>query len=87
MVPLLRAALARQPIAAVRGSRQPNAEHAGPEPRAAFDQCRARLPRDHVTALPRPGQHPGNVWSLHGYHERLARLGRNEQDGIAGNSS
>ena len=29
--------------------------------------------------LPRPCQHPGNVWSLHGYHEGLTRLGRHEQ--------
>jgi tetratricopeptide (TPR) repeat protein len=27
-------------------------------------------------SLPRPCQHPGNVWSLHGYHECLTRLGR-----------
>ncbi|MGW0812066.1 hypothetical protein ACWD00_02215 [Streptomyces viridiviolaceus] len=26
--------------------------------------------------LPRPLQHPGNVWSLHGLHECLLRLGR-----------
>ncbi|MFE0873171.1 hypothetical protein [Streptomyces rochei] len=26
--------------------------------------------------LPRPLQHPGNVWSLHGLHECLVRLGR-----------
>ncbi|BBY60811.1 tetratricopeptide repeat protein [Mycolicibacterium sarraceniae] len=26
--------------------------------------------------LNRPCQHPGNVWSLHGYHECLQRLGR-----------
>jgi tetratricopeptide (TPR) repeat protein len=26
--------------------------------------------------LPRACQHPGNVWSLHGYHECLTRLGR-----------
>jgi tetratricopeptide (TPR) repeat protein len=26
--------------------------------------------------LPRACQHPGNVWSLHGYHECLMRLGR-----------
>ncbi|SBS78495.1 Tetratricopeptide TPR_1 repeat-containing protein [uncultured Mycobacterium sp.] len=26
--------------------------------------------------LSRPCQHPGNVWSLHGYHECLQRLGR-----------
>ncbi|MFD3522613.1 hypothetical protein [Streptomyces sp. NPDC058653] len=26
--------------------------------------------------LPRPSQHPGNVWSLHGFHECLLRLGR-----------
>ena len=30
-------------------------------------------------ALPRPYQHPGNVWSLHGYYECLARLGKHEQ--------
>jgi tetratricopeptide (TPR) repeat protein len=29
--------------------------------------------------LPRPNQHPGNVWSLHGYHECLVRLGKAEQ--------
>ncbi|MFI5797983.1 hypothetical protein [Streptomyces sp. NPDC051677] len=27
-------------------------------------------------ALPRPSQHPGNVWSLHGLHECLVRLGK-----------
>ncbi|MEU0965981.1 hypothetical protein ABZ357_11350 [Streptomyces sp. NPDC005917] len=26
--------------------------------------------------LPRPLQHPGNVWSLHGFHECLRRLGK-----------
>jgi tetratricopeptide (TPR) repeat protein len=26
--------------------------------------------------LPRACQHPGNVWSLHGYHECLLRLGK-----------
>jgi tetratricopeptide (TPR) repeat protein len=26
--------------------------------------------------LPRPVQHPGNVWSLHGLHECLVRLGK-----------
>jgi tetratricopeptide (TPR) repeat protein len=30
-------------------------------------------------ALPRPCQHPGNVWSLHGYHECLTRLEKHEQ--------
>jgi tetratricopeptide (TPR) repeat protein len=29
--------------------------------------------------LPRANQHPGNVWSLHGYHECLVRLGKTEQ--------
>jgi tetratricopeptide (TPR) repeat protein len=29
--------------------------------------------------LPRSCQHPGNVWSLHGYHECLTRLGKHEQ--------
>jgi tetratricopeptide (TPR) repeat protein len=32
--------------------------------------------------LPRSSQHPGNVWSLHGYHECLTRLGKPEQAGI-----
>ena len=34
--------------------------------------------------LPRPGQHPGNVWSLHGYHECLARLGKHELAAVIG---
>ncbi|MEZ0359553.1 tetratricopeptide repeat protein [Mycobacterium sp. SA01] len=34
--------------------------------------------------LSRPCQHPGNVWSLHGYHECLQRLGRTEEAGIIG---
>ena len=29
--------------------------------------------------LPRCVQHPGNIWSLHGYHECLLRLGREQQ--------
>jgi len=28
--------------------------------------------------LPRARQHPGNMWSLHGYHECLVRLGKQE---------
>jgi tetratricopeptide (TPR) repeat protein len=32
--------------------------------------------------LARSSQHPGNVWSLHGYHECLTRLGKREQAGI-----
>ncbi|MET8446087.1 hypothetical protein [Streptomyces sp. NPDC005209] len=32
--------------------------------------------------LPRALQHPGNVWSLHGYHECLVRLGRTGEAGI-----
>jgi tetratricopeptide (TPR) repeat protein len=32
--------------------------------------------------LARACQHPGNVWSLHGYHECLARQGKDEQAGI-----
>jgi hypothetical protein len=32
--------------------------------------------------LPRPLQHPGNVWSLHGFHECLVRLGRTGEAGI-----
>jgi tetratricopeptide (TPR) repeat protein len=32
--------------------------------------------------LARACQHPGNVWSLHGYHECLMRLGKHEQAGI-----
>jgi tetratricopeptide (TPR) repeat protein len=34
--------------------------------------------------LPRPCQHPGNVWSLHGYQECLIRLGKHEQAMIVG---
>jgi hypothetical protein len=26
--------------------------------------------------LPRACQHPGNLWSLHGFHECLVRLGK-----------
>ncbi|KUI47753.1 hypothetical protein AU198_24180 [Mycobacterium sp. GA-1199] len=34
--------------------------------------------------LPRPCQHPNNVWSLHGYHECLQRLGRDAEASIIG---
>jgi tetratricopeptide (TPR) repeat protein len=34
--------------------------------------------------LSRPCQHPNNVWSLHGYHECLQRLGRTEEAVIIG---
>jgi tetratricopeptide (TPR) repeat protein len=34
--------------------------------------------------LSRPCQHPGNVWSLHGYHECLRRLGRDAEAAIIG---
>jgi tetratricopeptide (TPR) repeat protein len=34
--------------------------------------------------LARPCQHPGNVWSLHGYHECLQRLGRDDEAAIIG---
>ena len=34
--------------------------------------------------LSRPCQHPGNVWSLHGYHECLRRLGRDDEAVIIG---
>lgn len=34
--------------------------------------------------LARACQHPGNVWSLHGYHECLTRLGKHEQARIIG---
>jgi tetratricopeptide (TPR) repeat protein len=34
--------------------------------------------------LARACQHPGNVWSLHGYHECLTRLGKQEAAGIIG---
>lgn len=33
-------------------------------------------------ALPRACQHPGNVWALHGYHECLVRLGKDELAGV-----
>jgi hypothetical protein len=29
-------------------------------------------------SIPRSSWHPANVWSLHGYHECLVRLGKNE---------
>jgi tetratricopeptide (TPR) repeat protein len=32
-----------------------------------------------IKTLPRPLQHPNNVWALHGYHECLVRLGRKEE--------
>ncbi len=32
--------------------------------------------------LPRPCQHPDNVWSLHGFHECLQRLGKTSEAGI-----
>jgi tetratricopeptide (TPR) repeat protein len=34
--------------------------------------------------LPRACHHPGNVWALHGYHECLVRLGKQEQAHIIG---
>lgn len=34
--------------------------------------------------LSRPCWHPNNVWSLHGYHECLQRLGRSAEAGIIG---
>jgi tetratricopeptide (TPR) repeat protein len=34
--------------------------------------------------LSRPCQHPANVWSLHGYHECLQRLGRSAEAAIIG---
>ncbi len=34
--------------------------------------------------LSRPCQHPGNLWSLHGYHECLRRLGRDAEANIIG---
>ena len=32
--------------------------------------------------LPRARQHPNNVWALHGYHECLLKLERQEEAGI-----
>jgi tetratricopeptide (TPR) repeat protein len=34
--------------------------------------------------LARACQHPANVWSLHGYHECLTRLGRHEEAAVIG---
>ncbi len=34
--------------------------------------------------LPRACQHPGNIWSLHGYHECLIRLGKHEVAAVIG---
>lgn len=42
----------------------------------------ADLGLDH--SLPRPLQHPNNVWALHGYHECLKRLGRNPEAAVIG---
>jgi tetratricopeptide (TPR) repeat protein len=56
------------------------------------------LEQDHVTeaeavyradlglddTLPRACQHPGNVWSLHGYHECLNRLGKHDLARVIG---
>ena len=36
--------------------------------------------------LSRPCQHPANVWSLHGYHECLQRLGRTPRRRSSANS-
>ena len=36
------------------------------------------------STLSRPCQHPDNVWSLHGYHDCLLRLGRDEEARIVG---
>jgi tetratricopeptide (TPR) repeat protein len=36
------------------------------------------------SSIPRSSWHPGNVWSLHGYHECLVRLGKPEQARIVG---
>jgi len=38
---------------------------------------RADLGLDYT--IPRQLQHPNNVWALHGYHECLVKLGRNEE--------
>lgn len=43
-------------------------------PASADDVLRRR-----AAPLARACQHPGNVWSLHGYHECLTRLGKHEQ--------
>ncbi|WP_067535641.1 tetratricopeptide repeat protein [Nocardia crassostreae] len=48
-----------------------------PEAEAVY---RADLGLD--ATLPRASQHPGNVWSLHGYHECLVRLGKSEAAAI-----
>ncbi|GLW46550.1 hypothetical protein Stsp02_22120 [Streptomyces sp. NBRC 14336] len=34
------------------------------------------------STLPRPCQHPGNVWALHGLHECLTRQGKESEAGI-----
>ena len=38
-------------------------------------------------SIPRSSWHPGNVWSLHGYHECLVRLGRMSRRGSSSSSS
>ena len=37
--------------------------------------------------LARACQHPGNVWSLHGYHECLTRLGKPSRPASSSSSS
>jgi tetratricopeptide (TPR) repeat protein len=32
-----------------------------------------------VTTLPRSARHPNNVWALHGYHECMVKLGRQQE--------
>ena len=46
----------------------------------AAEVYRADLGLDDTLA--RSSQHPGNVWSLHGYHECLTRLGKHELAGV-----
>lgn len=43
----------------------------------AYDVYRADLGL--VQTLPRPCQHPNNIWSLRGYHECLLRLGKADE--------
>ena len=49
----------------------------------AAEVYRADLGLD--STLARACQHPGNLWSLHGYHECLVRLGQDELAGVIAN--
>ena len=48
----------------------------------SFYRCHNYHFKIYGATLARPCQHPDNIWSLHGYHECLKRLGRDDEAGI-----